>query len=665
MSIFTYTNTNDESGNNHQGALRHLDTVDRQTAPLPYKSQADGDWTTDATWLNYTVQTLPNDVSIIDGTTPINWNIVETNHNINIDTYSNLGRERQLEALTVNSGTLTVNGNTATNTGNGLTITHYLKLDGTIDLEGESQLIQSTDSDFDATSSGTLQRDQQGNSNTYLYNYWSSPVAPTSNSSYTLPNVITNVGFLTSGYNGSSSPVKNADYWIWKYANKLGDKYSLWQHVRSTGSLLAGEGYTMKGPGTATPDQNYILKGQPNNGTINLTINAGNEYLIGNPYASAIDADEFIKDNISIADGGRNTTGNIINGALYFWDHFANNTHTLAAYQGGYATYTLMGGTKAISNDTRINASGAIGTKAPERYIPVAQGFFVSAMSDASLTGLSQPIVGGTIQFKNSQRIFKKEIISGTNSGSLFLKSNSKTNVSKVSDSEIDTRQKIRLMFDSPNGYHRQLLVGVDTSASNNFDLGYDAPLNETNKEDMYWDFNDSKFIIQAVNNFDSEQALPIGIKTNKAGMSTIKIDKIENMDMDKAIFIHDIDLNKYHNLKESNFEVFLNPGDYVNRFEIVFSNTSKPALSLDDMVDISLEVYFSNEKESIIINNPTQKNIESVKLYNILGQSIYQVNNNTNENYLEFKTKNIKSGAYILNIKTNEGTATKKVLIK
>ncbi|MFK2821340.1 LamG-like jellyroll fold domain-containing protein, partial [Flavobacteriaceae sp. LMIT009] len=52
MSTFTYTNTNDASSNGNFGSLRNLDTVDFQTAPLPYESQADGSWTTDATWLN-------------------------------------------------------------------------------------------------------------------------------------------------------------------------------------------------------------------------------------------------------------------------------------------------------------------------------------------------------------------------------------------------------------------------------------------------------------------------------------------------------------------------------------------------------------------------------------------------------------------------------------
>lgn len=662
MSVYTYTNTDDMSGNGNQGALRNLDTVDFQTAPLPYETQGTGSWDVDATWLNNAVQTLPNSISIIDGTTPIDWNIVELNHDVYLGVNATDARTRDcsVEALIINSGDLQVNGSTAANTGIGLTVTHYLKLDGTIDLEGESQLIQSDRSDFDVTSTGTLERDQQGYSNTYLYNYWSSPVAPTSNSNYTLPDIMSNVGFLTSGYNGTASPVRIADYWIWKYANRQSDNYSLWQHVRSTGSLTVGEGFTMKGPGTATPDQNYIMLGQPNNGDFSLPISVDNAYLVGNPYPSALDADQFILDNISTVDGGTNTT-NVINGALYFWDHFSINSHYLSDYQGGYAIYTLLGGTIAISTDSRINATYASGTKLPERFIAVGQGFFVSAVDDGGLTGLTQPIVGGNILFKNSQRTFQKEIVSGSNSGSVFLKNGGESKA--TAKNNIDTREKIRLMFDSPDGYHRQLLVGVDQKTSKNFDLGYDAVLIEDNREDMYWSLDDSKLIIQAIDNFNLEQNIPFIMKIAKTGNAVVRIDNMENIDDNKNIYIHDIELNTYHNLRDSDYNVVLTPGIYNDRFEITFSNNA--SLNSEDFENLEIEVYFSNEKESIIVNNPKLLNIISIEMHNVIGQSVIKVDDNLNDNYLEIKKKQLDAGVYIINLMTENRKISKKILIE
>src|SRR5690606_27631402 len=177
----------------------------------------------------------------------------------------------------------------------GLYNSFYVKLDGKIDLDGESQLIQTENSVLDVTSSGVLERDQQGTRDLFTYNYWSSPVgisnATTNNNSYTVPDVLSDgttasspisINFLTSGYNGnnSSSPISIADYWIWKYSNRLSDTYSEWQHVRSTGTLLAGEGFTMKGvqskSGNITLKQNKVINRKPNNGDITLTISSGN-----------------------------------------------------------------------------------------------------------------------------------------------------------------------------------------------------------------------------------------------------------------------------------------------------------------------------------------------------------------------------------------------------
>ncbi|WP_157804982.1 LamG-like jellyroll fold domain-containing protein [Confluentibacter lentus] len=629
-----------------------------QRAPLPYETVADGDWTNTASWLNgseWDIMSKQNN--------PQDATIIHIKHNIIMDgTYNTQG--------TV--GIIVDAGNEFSITANkGLYNSFYLKLDGFMDLDGESQLIQTSNSILDVTSSGRLERDQQGTRDFFTYNYWSSPVGisntTTNNNSYRVPNVLRDgsvstapvtINFLTSGYNGNPgtpgvTPISIADYWIWKYSNRTSNTYSQWQHVRSTGTLLAGEGFTMKGvantSGAITLQQNYTFNGKPNNGDITLAVTAGNDYLIGNPYPSAIDANEFILDNISVGDGGRAAT-NIINGALYFWDHFASNTHVLAEYQGGYAIYNLLTSTVAVSNDTRIANTGAIGGKTAERYIPVSQGFFVVADD------------GGTVTFKNSQRDFRTE----ASDPSLFIKpKNDKSKNSTTKESQTDTRQKIKLMFDSPKGYHRQLAVGVDEKASNEFDLGYDAPLIEDLKEDMFWIINDGNYVIQGVDNFDDTQKLPMGIKTNKAGISKIKLDALENISNDLDIYLIDKELGIQHNLKESNYEVYLLPGSHINRFEITFKNSESQSLDTDDIVNKTIQVYFSNEKGNIVIHNPTLKQIKSVEIINLLGQTINKFSENTNKDYMEYETNKMSTGVYLIKIQTPEGSFSKKVLIK
>ncbi len=687
MNRFVFGSVKDESNSGNDASLINFDSVDAQTAPLPYQTVQDGDWDDKKTWVNGDVQYLPGAKSNLSSQETIDCNIVKINHNVKLDNSNtslipaNRNGNRTVLGLLVNGGELQLNGDTATNSGNSISVSHYLKLDGKIDLEGESQLIQTTGSDLDTSSSGSLERDQQGTKDLYTYNYWSSPVGlintSINNTAFsftnnilkngTVPSHPNNITFLTSGYNGSVSgtEISVADYWIWKYGSQLSNDYSSWQHLRSTGTIHVGEGFTMKGvesSGTSfTSTQNYVFEGKPNNGDITIPIKAGNNCLVGNPYPSALDADEFIKDNISnLENNGRNANGNIINGTLYFWDHFSSGTHVVPEYDGGYATYNLMGGAVAVSNDKRMSTTGNSGTKVPGRYVPVGQGFFVSAIFDTDLvennsnSALTESIDGGDLLFKNSQRVFKKE----SEASSIFLKQN---NTQKE-----DHRQKIRLMLDSPKGYHRQLLVGVDANCTNTFDIGYDAPLIEDNKEDMFWLFNNNKYVIQAINSFDAEQNLALGVRIDKEGLASIKIDDLEHIAAHLNIYLHDKELDIYHDLKADKYEVYLTVGEHLNRFEITFGNTSKLALSVEEKWNNNLQVYFSNEKESVIIHNPSMINIENIAIYNLLGQPIYKFPiYDVSKNYFELKTKHVKTGVYIINMKTENNTISKKVLIK
>ncbi|MFI1770437.1 LamG-like jellyroll fold domain-containing protein [Thalassobellus citreus] len=611
--------------------------IDTQTAPLPYVTteSCSGNWSDSSNWLE-------GNIWDIDSSHP-DCAIVYIKGNLQTNT------SHSTTGLIIDSGnTLEINGDSE------LFNSWYIKLDGKIDLQGESQLVQNIESSLEPTSSGTLEKDQQGTADTYTYNYWSSPVGfsnnSTNNNSYKLPDIFTNVGFLTSGYNGTASPVAVSDYWIWKFSNQQSDNYSKWQHVRSTGTMQIGEGFTMKGPGTgsiSTP-QNYVLEGKPNNGDINLTISAGNDYLVGNPYPSAIDAHKFITDNgptITGTDVGAN-----INGTLYFWEHWGGGSHILREYQGGYATYSLSGGVPAAAKGTNDPDVGTGGTptKTPGRYIPVAQGFFVTAEN------------GGTIQFNNSQRVFQIE--DGINS--VFAKSeNTKQNKTSSYKQNTDTRTKLRIGFNSINTIRRQLLITADSSATSGYDWGYDAPYIDTQVDDMYWILNDKKYTIQGVNEINETTILPIGIHTKNDGINSIVLDDFKNISDDLKIFIHDKELDVHHNLKENKYDIYLSAGEYLNRFEITFSKAQ--VLSSEKQSTNKIEAFYSNEKKRIIIQNPNSNTLESIEMFNILGQSLFKFNTNTAKNYIEYKTNQIKTGAYIIEIKTEYGKLSKKVLIK
>ena len=86
------------------GRLKNIFTPQENTAPIPYTSANNGDWDTMSTWSQPTVWNAPNSTGVNGD--KIDWNIVETSHNIT------LNRDLTVLGLVSKSGELTVNGTT-------------------------------------------------------------------------------------------------------------------------------------------------------------------------------------------------------------------------------------------------------------------------------------------------------------------------------------------------------------------------------------------------------------------------------------------------------------------------------------------------------------------------------------------------------------------------
>ncbi|WP_284651351.1 LamG-like jellyroll fold domain-containing protein [Flavobacterium terrisoli] len=650
MNSFIGTHINDDSQNNNRGNvfLPNKTTITVQSSPQPYQSSTDGAWSSTSTWSNGTIQQLPNSTSIVDGTTAIDWNIVRTANNV-----ESTGNKTVL-GLLVTANTLSATNDTK------VEISHYLKLDGKIDLVGRSQLVQTTNSDLDVTSAGSIERDQQGQSNTYNYNYWSSPVSTINNTTinhgYTVADVMkdgTNVNNIQSlqwsgGIDGAAtSPITIASYWIFKFQNYTND-YANWSGVGPYGTLLAGQGYTMKGSNAATANQNYTFAGKPNNGTITSAVSANNLNLCGNPFASAIDADKFIDDNVAS-----------ITGTLYFWEHYGtNNTHVTEQYQGGYATYTKVGGTAPVA-PAGVSGLGS-SSKTAKRFIPVGQGFFVTGS-----------VTGGTITFNNSQRLFVKE--DNASSFTLFRNNNNPVvnNNPDFNNSEDTFTQeqfmKLRLGYNSADNYHREILLGfMNENATSGWDNGYDALSIEDLTNDMYFLNADTKLNIQGDGYFNVNNIYPLGVKNETEGTVKFAVTNKENFDDSQDIFIYDNDTQIYHDIKSEDFEINLPAGTYDTRFSLRFLNPE--SLGTDEnTLQHGIGVTHSQVDNMVNINNQLQEvSIKSVALYNLLGQQVISWNiKNQNQNEMHLPVSGISAGGYVVKIITDKGDISKKILIK
>lgn len=665
------------------GKLRNMETLQENTAPLPYTTSADGKWTDEnATWTHWNVWDIPH-ANGINGT-PITWNIVRTSNYIESG-----NKDITVLGLIVESNELDIlnpsGAHDETNSGQRLEVTHYLKIDGVLDLTGESQLLQPMGSVLEAVSSGYLERDQQGKRLSFNYNYWSSPVSAqgaANNADYSVSQVLldgtnsaTPQGIMFKDeYHAAdktrTTPITVSNYWIWKFLGTA-DKYEEWFHIGSTGTLATGEGFTMKGTdGTVgiNDQQNYVFRGKPHNGSLTRTVSQNQNYLVGNPYASAIDATEFILDNMKDVtydgESGRNSA-NIFNGALYYWDHFSGSTHYLQQYIGGYATWTLAGGVQAISNDERILANEDTGDKIPGMYIPVAQGFFVNTVLDEAIAEATGTTVsGGSIEFKNSQRIYQRE---NGNAESIFHSQEKKDPKGTTSNRNAeDSRQKIWLKFSSPMGYHRQLLVTADPNTTSGFDLGYDAPLIEDNAEDMYWYFNNYEFVIQAVEDFNVDRELQLGMKVHEEGKIIISIDELKNIPDDTEIFLKDSLMQVNHDLRKTAYRATSDTGTFHNRFKLIFKDPTTVVVEEPEVPEAGeFEILYVNGSREILVKNPQLLNIERIYLNNMLGQQLHVYYDIPAEKEIRLPVKRFSSGVYIVKVHSEKGIRTKKVILE
>jgi LEA14-like dessication related protein len=609
-----------------------------QQAPMPFLTERTGDF---ATAVNSPTKEIRG-LDIMDQ----DWSIVKVQHDIT-ETSNNI----DLGMLVDSGKTILINNDTKTQND------WYLKLDGKIDLVGKSQLVQSTESDLDVTSAGSIERDQQGQSNLYNYNYWSSPVSPTSiisnNNNYTTNGVMkdgtnpatpANITWV-GGYNGSpTTPISLARYWIYTFDN-YANAYANWNHIIETTPIRVGQGFTLKGSG-ASGTQNYVFTGKPNNGTITSnSVGVDQLLLTGNPYPSSLNATAFINDNSGSIDG-----------TLYFWEHYStNNTHILSDYQGGYAERNLLGGVAPIS-PTLISGLGS-STKVPGQFIPVGQGFFVNG----NLT------TGGTVTFKNSQRSFHKEDEIGV-SNSLFKTSTKKEKTTAVTNNNdpivTESYMKIRLGYNTKNSYHRQVLLGfMNEKATTAMDYGYDALNIDDFPNDMYFLVGENQLIIQGVGTFDTNISLPIGVKADAEGKVSFVIDALENIPADQAVFIYDKDSDSYHNIKEQAYEVILPTGTNDSRFSLRFTDKT---LKVDQNSIDEIKITHIQNGNILAINNKLlDTTVEKVTLFNILGQSIssWKIENQDQQN-IRIPIKNISAGVYIAKIKTSKGESSKKIIV-
>ena len=529
-----------------------------------------------------------------------------------------------------------------------LQVTNNIQLDGEIRLVGSSQLIQTHSGASQISGSGNLFIDQDSDLvSVYRYNFWSSPV--NNGAGYSVETVMKdgsvptsavslapNLNFTTD-FDGSTAPLTLSSYWIYGFLN--GDSREDWSQKFETGTFNTGEGYILKSPGAA---QNYTFKGIPNDGDYSFVIDADKTSLLGNPYPSAIDANQLFIDSSNLA-------------TLYFWQHTNEQTtgvnnegHFLSNYIGGYSYRNATMGTAA---DTNISGTAGLGTEtynAPGRYIPVGQGFFVETASGVS----------ATVNFNNGQRFFETE-----SGDSFFFKTNRKKR--KVIEYPI-----LKFGFEAKNleGNYIHSQVGISFSEGRTFGLetGFDSRKSQIKDSDIYFEFeeNTSKLVIAGVQEISEELLVPITLKIGTTDTVFLMLDEKQNID--QPVFIYDSFEDVYYDLALP-IALNLEQNTYFNRFYITFNNITLS--KKEELFNDKFNVYTDVSNQKIIIETFNNNVLVSkISLYDLTGKEILNVKekkglNDTNK--IVMNTGKLAASIYFVKISTNKGVVSKKIVLE
>ena len=545
------------------------------------------------------------------------------------------------------------------------------EVNSTLYLRDEAQLIQGNEAPSNS-GLGRLSVYQNGTTHNWAYNFWASPVGNVDASNtanrpfrandqfFDVTGTTTSIpASFTGSYNGTSSPLNIAKYWLYSYNPGL--SYSEWDYIAETGNLDTGYGFTMKGTSGSGNNQLYDFRGKPNTGLIETAVLDTQFTLVGNPYPSALDAVDYIHDAV-------NST--LITGTLSFWEQdLAVSSHNLQSYLGGYATYTidalglvetfLPATFNSYNIDGVLNVIGAVSTsgKTLHRYIPIGQGFMIEGIAD------------GNARTLNAHREYYKQ--SGSSS-EFFRTSESNTSSLTGTINELiyddngyqiipSDYKRFRLNVDFNDTYTRQLLHNFHQTATPGFDYGLESNNSEPLASDSYFILGDMPYIAQA-NSYDEDLKIPLVIKIQNAMPVRVRIHDIQNFGDTQPIYIHDIQEDVYYNLRAQNFNINLEAGNYTSRFEITFTNTS--TLSVSEFETNEFTVFQNNTISQLVIANPSALEIKSVTLFDVAGKKVMNEADLYNDTRYEFSTKNLSDGVYVVNIVLNNNEVMNKKIV-
>ena len=387
--------------------------------------------------------------------------------------------------------------------------------------------------------------------------------------------------------------------------DKPSGTYSLYSNTESS-SLAAGMGYRA----ASTDDGTFTFSGAVNTGDINVAIpNSGVQYLewnlVGNPYPSYIGLSEFLLGNNSQFDTQK--TG------IYGYDGTASDGWT-------------------IWNQAYADAN-------PNTLITPGQGFYV-----ASKPG------GGLVTFTPNMRA------TGTSDDFILGRSSNTISYLKIKLEEGEQLYNTDFYFTD--------------NATLGLDPGYDAGMfGNSSTEDfsiyshLVEENTGINMAIQAVGNTDLSNNLiiPIGINANQGQQLTVSIVET-TLDSNVDVYFED-NVTSAITLLNTNNHTFTASTDLLGTGRFFLRFESSTLSTLDNEVD-SLQIFNTISPKALYVNGLLTETTQ-LYIYDVQGRKILDKELDENANSQKINISNLEVGIYIVEIKNNNQTRTKKIIVK
>lgn len=335
--------------------------------------------------------------------------------------------------------------------------------------------------------------------------------------------------------------------------------------------------------------------------------------LVGNPYPSDIDLDGD--------QGVFAQNSNSIEPVAYFW----NNRIIYSAPASGqeyngenYAIYNKSGSVPSSNS-----------TKKTTGIVKVGQGFIVQAKT-----------TGKSLNFTNNSRV------AGSSADIFYHRNQSKS------------KDRFWLQLTTPNNDFNTILIAYLSEASNDFELGYDAPLMSIGSDSFYSVLNDYQLGIQGRRYpMEKTDRVILGSHHFTAGNHMISLQDAEGIfEADQPVYLKDKATGTVTNLSERNYEFNADQGITEGRFEIIYQ--ADTTLNTGVAAKEGLTAY--RDGADYVIKS-TAKTIKEVTFYDAVGRMVLHFKPDNKE--IKVNLNQLTPGVYIVKINHEGALISKKIL--